>query len=107
MIRKLTGVAVIGLFSVLLSTPAVAQKTPDEKDWTDPSGPGGCPAGDQCCECKKACREKRESAGAMCDWTKFINGIGRAICIQVADQAKKTCDTACNDKGGCNDTKLP
>lgn len=43
----------------------------------------------------------------MCDWTKFINGIGRAICIQVADQAKKTCDTACNDKGGCNDTKLP
>ena len=104
MIRKLTGVAVIGLFSVLLSTPALAQKTPDEKDWTDPSGPGGCPAGDQCCECKKACTDKRAEAQFMCNLTYLWGGLGRKACLKEADRAKETCDLNCNANiGGCND----
>lgn len=104
MIRKLTGVAVVGLLSLLLSTPALAQKVPDEKDPTDPSGSGECAAGDQCCECKKICADKYTADKETCN---FVPKPFRLICTLEAMRAKKTCDSACNVKGGCNDTQLP
>ena len=101
--RFLTRAALLGLFTLLLAAPAMAQRAPFQQDPGDLNPVGGCSPNDQCCVCKTAAIQKYNSCvSSKCnEFPVNITGWTKALCMNQCASVKAQDIINCTIDGKC------